>query len=160
MDYFTRFVYRTSKVTTHIGGGILLGLMVLIVANVVYRRFGGVIAGTYELVELLIIPVIGFSFAYAAIEKAHVVVRILVSRLSKRMQVIAESFAVLLGIGVWGVIAWGTASFFSRGSLLDRTEVLGIPRQPFRFVWVFSLVLFALILVIDFYRTLSQARKK
>jgi TRAP-type C4-dicarboxylate transport system permease small subunit len=160
MDYFAKLIHNTGRIVTIIGGALLVGIMLLIVANVFYRFFGGVIIGSYEIIELTIMPVAGFSLVYAAIWKTHVVVKILVSRFSKRIQAITESFASLLGIGLWGLMAWSTVGFFSGGRLLDRTEVLKIPFLPFRYVWVFGLLLFSLVILVGLYRALSRAVNK
>lgn len=160
MDDFAELVHRTGRVVTIIGGGLLVGIMLLTVANVVYRFFGGVIAGSFELTELIIIPIAGFSLVYAAMWQTHVVVRVLVSRFSKRTQAITAIFASLLGIGIWGLMAWSTVGFFLGKRLSDQTELLGIPFLPFRYAWVFGLILFALVLLIDFYRASSRAVNK
>lgn len=160
MDYFAKLIHHAGRIVTIIGGAFLVGIMLLTVANVIYRFFGGVIIGSYELIELAIIPVAGFALVYAAIWKTHVVVQILVSRFSKRIQAIMESFASLLGIGLWGLMAWSTVGFFVGKRLSDRTELLGIPFQPFRYAWVLGLFLFALVILIGFYRAFSRAVNK
>jgi TRAP-type C4-dicarboxylate transport system permease small subunit len=71
MDHFTRLVHRTGRTVAIIGGGLLVGLMLLTVANIIYRFFGGVIIGSFELIELTIVPIAGFSLVYAGMWHTH-----------------------------------------------------------------------------------------
>ena len=160
MDHFAKLIHNTGRIVAIIGGALLVGIMLLTVSNVIYRFFGSVIIGSYEIIELTISPVAGFSLVYAAIWKTHIVVKILVSRFSKRIQAITESFASLLGIGLWGLMAWSTVGFFLGKRLSDQTEVLEISIQPFRYAWIFGLFLLTLVILVGFYRALSRAVNK
>ena len=160
MDYFVNIVRRMGGVGVVVAASFLIGIMVLTVANVIYRLFGPVILGSYELTKLMMVVTAGFALVYAAMWHTHVVVKIVTSRFSQRVQAIAESFASLLGIGMWGLIALSSVGFYFERGLWDRTDVLHIPFQTFRYVWIFALILFALVLLTDFYKALSRTASK
>jgi TRAP-type C4-dicarboxylate transport system permease small subunit len=160
MDHFTKLVHRTGRTVAIIGGGLLVGLMLLTVANIIYRFFGGVIIGSFELIELTIVPIAGFSLVYAGMWHTHVTVKILVVRFPERIQGLMKSFAALLGIGIWGLMAWNTAEFFLGKRFFDETELLGVLLWPFRYAWVLGLFIFTLVILIDFYRGLYRGANK
>jgi len=134
--------------------------MVLIVASVVVRPFGEVIAGSYELVEVLIVVIVGFALAYTALKQRHVAISLLTSRFSQRKQVIIASFTWFLSLCTWGIIVWASTDIMFEKWLAERTEWLGVPYLPFRFVWVFGLLLYCLVFLIELSRALKQAAGK
>ena len=143
-----------------LGAVFLTGMMVLIVANVIYRLSGHVIAGSYELSELMIVVTAAFALGYAALKKSHVVVKILVSRFSPRAQAILEALMSLISLGTWAVIAWAGVLILSEKWLKEETELLSVPFLPFRFVFLFGLSLLCLVYLIDLFKALRQAVKK
>jgi TRAP-type C4-dicarboxylate transport system permease small subunit len=143
-----------------LGAAFLVGMMVLIVANIIYRLFGHVIAGSYELSELLIVVTVAFALGYAALQKSHVAVKILVSRFPQRWQAILEVFTSFLSMGTWAVIAWAGALILSERWLTEESEMLLIPFFPFRCVLLFGLILLSLVYLILMVMALRQAGKK
>lgn len=143
-----------------LGAAFLTGMMVLIVANVIYRLSGHVIAGSYELSELMIVVAVAFALGYAALKKSHVVVKIVVSRFPQRWQSILEAFMSLISLATWAAIAWAGFLILSNRWLTEETDLLDVPYLPFRFVFVFGLGLLCLVYLIDLFRALSQAVRK
>jgi TRAP-type C4-dicarboxylate transport system permease small subunit len=144
-----------------VGSVFLIGIALLVVANIVYRFFGGVIAGTYELVALMIVVTVAFALGYAALKQGHIVVRIVLSRFSPRIQAILTVFTSVIGLGFWALIAWKSAEIMSERALAgEYTEMLGVPYLPFRCAWLFGLLFFCLVLLIDLFKALSQAVRK
>jgi TRAP-type C4-dicarboxylate transport system permease small subunit len=138
----------------------LLGMMLLIVTNVTIRPFGAVFAGTYELIEALIIVVVAGALGYTEMEKGHVTVQIIVSRFPQRLQGVFETFIYLIGVGLWVVITWASIAIMRERWLNEDTEVLSVPILPFRFIWVFGLIFFCSVLLVNLFKGLSQAVKK
>ena len=138
----------------------LLALMVLVVANVVVRAFGGGIAPTYELSELMIVVAVAFALVYTTKEKGHVVVDILVPRLPRRIQAILQSFTLFLSVGICALIGWAGFDIMRYTWLKETTTVLELPYLPFRGIWVFSLLLVFLVLLFDLFKALRQEDKK
>jgi TRAP-type C4-dicarboxylate transport system permease small subunit len=116
-----------------------------------------------ELVEVLMVLVIFFSLAYTALEKEHVSIDLVVSRLPRRIQAILDSFASLLGVLVLGVISWqlGARAWENMiGTNPMHTSRLLIPYAPFLFIAALGSALFCLYLLWSFIHLLGSVFKK
>ena len=154
------FFRRLSTDSVAIGAAFLVGMMVLVVANIIYRLFGHVIPGSFELSELMIVVAVASALGYAAVHKSHIVVKIVVSRFSQRWQAIIEVLMSLISLATWAVIAWASFNVLSQRWLTEVTDLLDIPYLPFRIIFVVGLVLLCLVYVTDLFRALSQAVKR
>jgi TRAP-type C4-dicarboxylate transport system permease small subunit len=149
----------------HQAGGLLLALMMFITAADVFLRyvFNRSIAGAVELNEVLLILVVFFSVAQAAVRKDHVRVELLVSKLPVTLQPILNVVSDTVVFCLAFLIAWQAALF-----ALDKwekgltTAVLAIPIYPFIVLFALSIVLFCLIILLDLIkdiRTLMAAQE-
>jgi len=143
-----------------LGAVFLVGMMVLIVASVIYRRAGHIIPGTYELSELMIVVAVAFALGYAALKKSHIVVKFVVARFPQRTQAILEAVMSFISLATWAAIAWAGFLLLSKRWLREESVMLSVPYLPFRFVFLFGLILFCLVYLIDLFRALSQAVRK
>ena len=143
-----------------VGAASLVGMMVLIVASVIYRRAGHVVPGTYELTELMIVVTVAFALGYAALKKSHIVVRIVVARFPQRTQAILEAVMSFISLATWAAVAWAGFIIVSKRWLSENSEMLSVPFLPFRLIFLFGLILLCSIYLIDIFRALSQAVKK
>jgi TRAP-type C4-dicarboxylate transport system permease small subunit len=149
MDYLANIARRTGGVGTAIGASFLIGLVLLIVANIVYRFFGGVIAGTYELTELMVVVVAASALVYTALEQGHVAINIIVSRFPQRARAIVESITLAIGLGLWALVAWANVGLIREKALDgEATLLLNVPVFPFRLFWEFSLIILCLVLLV------------
>jgi TRAP-type C4-dicarboxylate transport system permease small subunit len=150
-------IRRTIGIGTGVSSVFLALLMLLIVAVVIVRPFNVVITGSYELIQLLAVVVIAFALAFTALKQSHIAVSILVSRFSERTQAIVDSINWLLGLGIWGFIFWAGTDIMLQKWLLEKSDLLEVPFLPFRIVWVFGLLLFTLVYLIDMIKALKKA---
>lgn len=160
MDYFANIVRRLSRVGMAVGAAFLVGMMVLIVGNVFYRLAGHIIAGSYELSELMAVIVAVFALGYTALGKGHIIIDILVPRLSQQTQTVLAAFTSFICLCTWAVIAWASFGILSERWLTEETRMLSVPFLPFRFVWVFGLILLCLIYLIDLFTALRKGIRK
>jgi TRAP-type C4-dicarboxylate transport system permease small subunit len=161
VEYFARVVQRVIGACVGLGNIFLIGVMLLVVVVVIGRSFGQAIPGSYELMQLMLVVPIAFYIAYGAISDTHVVVKLVVSRFPKRVQAIMASFTSVLSIVTLALFVWAGAELtYKRVLIKEHTEVLEIPMTPFRGVWVFALLLFCLVILIDLSKSLRQAVKK
>ena len=160
MAYFTKIVRRLIEVGTALGAAFLVGMMVLIVANIVYRMTGHVIPGSFELSELMIVVTAAFALGYAALQKSHVDVNIVVSHFPPRLQSVIAAIVAFLSMGTWAVVAWASAVILSDRWLTEETDMLLIPYLPFRIVLFVGLILISLVYLIDMIRALREAVMK
>ena len=130
--------------------------MLLVVAVVLFRLFGKAIPGSYELIELMIVVTVAFALSYTALKQSHVVVDLLVSRFPLRTQTILAIFTYFLSMVIWGLIVWASYDIMLEKWLLEQSYLLKIPYLPFRIVWVFGLLIFSLIFLLEMYKALKQ----
>jgi TRAP-type C4-dicarboxylate transport system permease small subunit len=160
MRSFANLISRITGVGGATGGVSLIVVMLVIVASIVLRSFGQVLQGSYELVSLLIVVSVAFALSYTAINQGHVMVRIVVSRVSERPQAIIGAFTTLISIAVWGAIAWASVSIIHEKALTEISDQLQIPYLPFRCVWVLGVILFCLVLLSDLFKAVSPKASK
>ena len=86
MRYVQLVVNGASIMGRNIGAAFLLGVVSIMCANVAYRAIGGIIPGTFDLVELLIIPAIGFALVTVEHQKRHTVVDMVTTHLPPRVR--------------------------------------------------------------------------
>lgn len=107
-------------------------MMLLTTADIILRAFRRPIPGTYELVGLIGSLAISFSLAYTSVEKGHIAVEFLVSRLGAPTQALICAVNALLAMILFAVIAW--QSFLYGTDFLLRGEVsmtIQMPIYPF-----------------------------
>ena len=150
---------KISTIGAKVGSCFLAGIMFLVVASIIIRPFGRAIPGSYELIELLIVVTVAFSFAYTTINQGHIVVNLLVSRFRPRTQAIIAIFIWLLSLGIWAVIGWASTDLMLDKWLRERSHFLEIPFLPFRIVWVFGILLFCVAMAIEVYKAVKEALK-
>jgi TRAP-type C4-dicarboxylate transport system permease small subunit len=142
-----------------IGVIFMLGVMLVVVANIVSRLLGRPILGTLEIASLCLVPTIAFAIAYTGLTQSHIVVDILTSRLKKRRTLsTALSFlTALLSLVFWALMAWKSTDFAAgQWTIREATEVLKLPVSLFRWVWAAGLWIFVLVLCADVIRILKK----
>ena len=106
MRKFVALALAASTWMGGIGGVILVSMMLITVFDVMLRCIGRPMSGTYDLVALGGALVIGFSVPYATMKKGHIVVDVLVQRLSQRGQNVLAICTRLIVLGVCFMIGW------------------------------------------------------
>lgn len=152
MESINRFVRSISKFGTVIGGIFLFITAFLIVANVVARRFGVSIAGTYELVVLFIVIPVAFALFQTTLDDAHVTVKFLRKSLSPRAQLILGKGVWLVTLLGWGLITWASIDITLEKWTRESSEILVVPYLPFRLIWIFALIVLCIAAWINFCR--------
>ncbi len=140
----------------------LAAMMILVGTDVVLRYvFSSPIAGSYEIIQYAMTIVVAFGLAYCALEKGHIRVNLLVSRLSARGQAVINSIASLVFLALFTVIIWQS---LLRALLMIKagqlSEVLYFPLFPFALVVVAGCAVLCLVLLRDLLEYLSQAVKR
>ena len=156
MDAFAALLHRITKGGLFLGGVFLIIGMLILMSNIFGRFVHLVIPGSYELFELTMVIPVAFALVYAALQKTHVVVHLIVSRFPPRLRALTEILASLLSFAIWALIAWGGVRLAWENGLEETTDILGVHYLPFRIVWLFCLCLFCLTYLVD----LSQAIRR
>lgn len=165
LDKAAKWVERlTSPLITivhRVGLAILLLMMLLTVGNVVGRRFfKAPISGTFELTEFMLALVVFFAIAYTQVRKGHISIDVVVSRFSPRAQAIIASITYFFSLGLFSLVTWQSAVHANR--LFEGhnvSGVLSVPIYPFVIAVAVGSLLFCLVLLADFLKSLAKAVK-
>jgi len=160
METLAVLLDRITKGGLVLGGVFLIAGMLLLMSNIFGRFLHVVIPGSYELFELIMAIPVAFALVYAALQKAHVVVHLIVSRFPPRLGAATEIMTSLLSFAIWALIAWGGAHLAYENGLKEMTDILEIPVLPFRIVWLFCLFLFCLTYLVDLSRAIRRLLEK
>jgi len=140
------------------GLALLLLIMLIVVANVITRFFGIAIVGAWETSGLLLVVTAGFSIVYATMEKSHVVIDFVISRIPPQSRKYFEVFALLIFLGTGLSIIWATLKWLVDGASKGKTAVLGIPMLPFQSIWLLCFIIICLLLSLDLFRLFKKER--
>ncbi len=152
-----------SKLVIIVASVALLITMVMVVLNVGGRDFfASPILATVEIVGLAGVFLISFALGFTEKERSHIVVRMMVNRLPKRLRLLFSIFTFFLSLGTVALLVWG--GFLEAWELAHTpgatTYVLHLDRAPFVFVWVAGCIVFCGFLLHHLIEVLAEVRKK
>jgi TRAP-type C4-dicarboxylate transport system permease small subunit len=142
------FVIR--KIIVSIAGAVLLIMLTLTVANIVMRRFGMPIQGTFELTGLFGAIVCAGVLGYTQKRKENIAVDIVVNHLPKSLRLVASvindlACATFSVLAAWQIAKIGLGQVKSG----EVTETLRIAFYPFIFVVAVGFAALAFVFIID-----------
>jgi len=131
------------------GAGCLLGLIVLITADVALRfLFNHPIMSSHELVMFMMGIAVFTMLSFTATQKGHVKIELLASRFPERIQKILEIIMSILSVGLFALISQQTIvrakSLQSEGLT---SSILHIPVYPFYLFAAFGFALLCLVVL-------------
>lgn len=152
-----------SKLVIIVASVALLITMVMVVLNVGGRDFfASPILATVEIVGLAGVFLISFALGFTEKERSHIVVRMVVNRLPKRLRLLFSIFTFFLSLGTVALLVWG--GFLEAWELAHTpgatTYVLHLDRAPFVFVWVAGCIVFCGFLLNHLIEALVEVRKR
>jgi TRAP-type C4-dicarboxylate transport system permease small subunit len=111
-------------------------------AAVVVRHVGHGLFGSTELVQWLIVGIVSTSLVFATLHDAHAAVQLLAARLGPRAKSIQHRATEAVTALVLLVMLTGSAWVFILLLPLDeRSDLLGLPIAPARFLWSAALLI-------------------
>lgn len=161
ISFLEKFGNRLSKWFSWIGGIALLTLTGIACANMILRPLGAPLTGAYELVGFLGALAVALPLGYTQIFRSHISVDILATHYSKRTNRIMNGISSLLCMIFFILVGWQTAKYatmiWKRG---ETSETLRIIYHPFVYVVSICCFLLALVLFIDFLKSLNLTKKE
>ena len=158
MERYLSIMQVINKGMDLVAGTALVSIMLLTTADVVLRYLGHPILGSYDLVSVGAVFVIGFALPRTSWQKMHIAVDILVEKIPRRRfildmvtRVMALALFVLVG---WNLTVLG-ADFFKTG---EGTLTLGIPLFPMAYALGFCAFLQCFTLIGEVVRIVIQRR--
>jgi TRAP-type transport system small permease protein len=151
-----------SKIMAIIASLVLGAMMLLTLGDVAGRYFfNRPIRGTWELVGLLLVFAGTWGLAYCQIKRAHIRVDILLVKFPRRIREFVNFISYLVGAVGFGMISWQVFLMAQNYYIHDYvTDTLGIPIFPFMIGLTIGAGLIALVLLVDFSRSLAEVIKK
>ncbi len=156
MEFLDAIVQRVTRWGLALGGFILVVAMLLQVGNILGRFAHFVIPGSFETFEMIMVIPIGFGLVYAALERGHVVVDLVVSRFSRKIRAAAHVVAAFLSLATWAAITYAGTKLAIENGLEEVTDILEYPVLPFRVIFIICLILFCLAYLIELSRSLRR----
>lgn len=137
-----------------------VGLLLFSVSGDVLSKIllGSSIKGAFEISEILFIFIVYLSISYLQSLKEHVALEIATTWLPEKIQKGLDTFGILLGIFIMGIVAWQT-SLVALDSI-KRSEIsmaiINIPLWPGKLVVFLGFGLLFVRLTLDACRSIKQ----
>ncbi|GAB3220178.1 TRAP transporter small permease subunit [Mycolicibacterium hippocampi] len=156
-----RPVLVVARTLSVVAGILLVGLILLTIADVVSRNFRDrSIVGTVEIATMLLVAIAFLGLASAEADGRHVVVELFESRFGVRTRMVFSVLRTLLLIGLGVLLTWGLSevllSAVERGETTN--DILRLPTWPAKVVLLASFVLFFAVAVWREVLTISALR--
>ncbi len=134
-----------------LGGVVLVGIVLLTVADVALRKLANApIFGAQNITELALLVVVFASIAHCGREGGHVAVDLIGNALSAGALRVSGVLVNLVGAAMLGVLSWRAVAAAQHAMAIDRTSnLLAIPHWPFYYVIVVGSALYALVQLIE-----------
>lgn len=152
-----KYLTLAGKGFNIIAGTAVIAMMLLSTADVVLRQFGKPISGTYELVGFLGTIVVSFALGFTSLEKGHIAVELLVSKLPLRTQLAIETFTNFFSCLIFGLMTYQAVIYaLDIRKSGEVSSTLQMPIYPFIFGMALGFGLLCLILIADFIKSLKR----
>jgi TRAP-type C4-dicarboxylate transport system permease small subunit len=157
---FEKTVYRFSRTLNILSGITLVLMMGLVFVNVALRAVWRPILGTYEFTGFLAAITIAFALAHCASKKGHIAITIFADRLPPRVQAVLDSIVAILGTALYAVIAWQCVKYaINMYNVGEVSPATATPFYPFILAVAFGLLMLALILLNDVFKSIGKIFK-
>lgn len=153
--------FTTKNVPLIFSSVSLVIMMLVVVVHVIGRNFfSSPLYGGVEVISLSGVVLISFALSYTQLQKAHIAVEVLVSRLPKSLQVPTAIFGMTVNLVTVSLLIWGAIDYFWDAIIKpgSYTLVLHLPSAPFRFVWVLGCAAIWGYFLYDFIRLLRKEK--
>jgi TRAP-type C4-dicarboxylate transport system permease small subunit len=153
MNYWVRFVQRLSYGLNWGAMGAITVMMCLIFADVILRRLGFPILGTYEISGLLGGVAISFALPLVTRQKGHVAVELLMKRTHPLVQRSVNKITQTLSMILFGLLSWQSAKYAR--VLWESGEVsmtIGLPFYPVVYAIALASAVVSMVIFIDLFR--------
>lgn len=145
-----------TKALHYVSGALLVGLMLMIVANIVGRwAFNRPVRGTVELTEIAMVGIVFLGFAYAQVREDHIKVDLVYDKLGRRGRMVLGVFAAIVSFATVAVMAWRLYDYVGVLEASGRTtSSLSLPLYWVAWLGVAGLIIYAVgVIVTGFDRT-------
>jgi TRAP-type C4-dicarboxylate transport system permease small subunit len=148
MKRWVLFTRRVSVIFLLFSGITLAFMLVFTVSNVTLRAFGRPLIGDFEIISFLGSVVVGFALPYTTMSKVHVVVDMVIEKVTKRTRDRLEVFTRVVCFALFMWMGW---NFITEGLDMIRvgevTQVFRLPYYPITFGLALSCFIQCLVFI-------------
>lgn len=142
-----KIVHTITRYLSYIGAVVLFLMMCLTVVDVFLRfAFNSPIPGTIEVSALMLVIVVGLGLGWCALERSHVKVDLITSRIPRKTRLILSTITLIMTFLIYGLMTW-----FTLGEALeskDMSSILLVPMTPFQVFFWAGLVIFCVCIIV------------
>lgn len=154
-----KIIRIVNRVLGYVASGFLILLMMITVIDVFLRYFfNSPLTGTTEISQLMMIIIVFPALGWAAIDRAHIRVDLLMRQFPKRPAAVINSITLLIALGVYLIITW--RSFLESAVVNRQTSLIHLPFAPFYWLMSVSLAIFCLAILALIIEDIGKAVKK
>jgi TRAP-type C4-dicarboxylate transport system permease small subunit len=152
IDSLYKGIKPLSTVVNSIGMAAMAVMMVFVAVDVTLRKLANMpILGSIELTQFILAICASFGLAQCAVNKGHVVIDMVISRLSRRSRGLLGIGTGILGVGVGALMTWQLINYVLITLKANNvTGVLYIPIWPVVALVTFGFALYCVVLIIHF----------
>ena len=150
-----------SKWASWISYAALTAMMAFVFYDVIARYFDHPTSGSNDIVQLLTLIAVAFTFSYTQLVKRNPSTSFLVMYLPRKTQEILQAVTCLLGLIPFALLIWTSATL--AGHFLETHEgtlTLGVPLYPLVYCIALGSVLMCLVLIVDLVESLRKVVKR
>lgn len=166
---YYRILYPVTKILQYIGIAVIAILMFLTAVDVILRNITSIlndvgigstvtVKGWFEISEYLMVILVAFTLSYCGIEKGHVVIELILNRVSQRAQAITSIVTNFLSLGFFVMITLESVRYAAQ--ITRSSTVLLIPAWPFVAVVAVGTAVLCLVFLLHFFESISEATSK
>ena len=160
MNLYDKIMKWVTEFGTWIGIAAMASVTLIITGNVIWRIFGRVIPGTYDLVETITVLVAAFAIVNCEYQKKHTTVDMLTTLMKKKTQIWLEQVCQVISFAFWAMICYATIMVtIDKAKVGEHTDLLKVSIIPFRATWCFALALIAALVAYNFYKNFRELRR-
>ncbi|MEW6667156.1 MAG: TRAP transporter small permease [Thermodesulfobacteriota bacterium] len=150
-------IFAFSRHVGMIGACAQIVMVMVIVVDVTIRLFGIGVPGSYEIVELAMIPLVFLVIARIQAEKKNIDMDLLYVRLPQGVRSVIDVLIDLVSLVLYCFFAYASVlQSFSNYKVHEASGVLLIPLYLFNIVAAFGFSLLCLVLLMDVFRSLGR----
>lgn len=154
-----KIIRSVNRVLGYVASSFLILLMMITVIDVILRYFfNSPITGTTEISQLMMIIIVFPALGWAAIDRAHIRVDLLIRLFPTRPRAVVNSITLLIALGIYMVIAW--RSFLESAVVNRQTSLIHLPFAPFYWLMSVSLAIFCLAILALVIEEIGEAVKR
>ncbi len=161
MKYIEVVIRGVCVIGRNTGAAFLLAVVAIMCANVAYRSIGGIIPGTFDLVELLVVPAIGFALVTVEYQRRHTVVDIVTALLPVRFRYWLGISVSVISLFYWAALCWaGYKMLLRKMATGETTQLLQLSVIPYRVAWVFALAWICVVIIYSVLKMVKETKEK